>query len=126
MDENSSAFHAPHRSEKDAALFSKTRVDQPLIVDSAEPAGVQSARKGHFQIVVRLPGETWGGGRVGAKFVQRLPVNARDVGHIFGGFETALDLQRGHSGADQIRQHFQAGQVLRSPRGTGWPSQIRS
>ena len=107
-------FHALHRSEIDAAFLAKTAVDQLLMVDSAEPARVQSARESHFQIVARRGGETRGARRFGAKFVQSMPIDPRDVGHVFGGFEPAFNFQRRHAGAEQVRQHFQPGQVLRA------------
>ena len=48
------------------------------------------------------------------QLIERLPVNARDVGDVFRGFEPAFDFERSHSGAQQIRQHLQARQILRA------------
>ena len=69
MGENFLPFDALHGSEIDAAFLAKTGVDQPLVVDSAEPARVQSARKSHFQIVARFAG------RAG----RRRPLPAQDL-----------------------------------------------
>ena len=41
-------------AKKYAALFSKSRMDQLLVVDSAKPAGVQPARKRHFHFVFTI------------------------------------------------------------------------
>jgi hypothetical protein len=48
--------------------------------------------------------------------VERLPVNPRDVGDVFRRLEPALDFQRRDAGADQFRQNFQPGQVLRAQK----------
>ena len=46
--------------------------------------------------------------------VERLPVNARDAGDVFGRFEPALDLERGDAGAHEVGQHVEAGEILRA------------
>ena len=43
-----------------------------------------------------------------------MPVDPRDVGDVFRRLEPAFDFQRGDAGADQVRQHFQPGQILRA------------
>ena len=50
-----------------------------------------------------------------------------------GDFEPAFDFQRGDAGADQLRQHFQSGQILRTqqilfgrPAAPVLPSAIKS
>ena len=118
--------HLRDFAEKDAAFFPKARVDELLIVSAAEPAGVQAARKGHLHVVLlRVEGR----GResrfaLDSAFLrtsatpnparQRLPVNPRDVGDVFRGFEPAFDFQRSDAGADQFRQNLQPGQILRA------------
>src|ERR1041385_8206825 len=53
-DDNLVPLDARHFAEINAAFFAEPRVDQLLVVDAAEPAGVEPARKGHFQIVLRV------------------------------------------------------------------------
>src|SRR6185369_17463187 len=43
------AAEAGDFAEVDAAFFSKPGVDQFLVVDAAEPAGIEAAREGHLQ-----------------------------------------------------------------------------
>ena len=101
-------------AEKHAALFAEARVDEFLIVDAAEPAGVKAARKRHFHFVLfRFRPQRRRGTEIlfallcvsvvsAAKFVQRLPINPRDVGDVFRRLEPAFDFQRRDAGADQV------------------------
>src|SRR5262249_36821567 len=45
------AQHALDFADEYAALFAETRVDELLVVDAAEPAGVKPVRKRHFHRV---------------------------------------------------------------------------
>src|SRR5262245_29910222 len=49
-----------------------------------------------------------------AKRVQRFAVHPGDAGNVFGRFQSALNLERGHATADQIRQDIDAGEILRT------------
>ena len=51
---------------------------------------------------------------VAPQIIQGLAVDAGDVGDVFRRFEPAFDFQRGDAGADQLRQHFQPGEILRA------------
>src|SRR5678816_346545 len=109
------AFDASHLAEKDTALLSKAGMNQFLVVDAAEPAGVKPAGKGHLQVVLSRAGSclAFDAGRSTlGRLLQRLPINPRDVRHVFRRFEPAFDLQRTHPAAHQFRQHFQTRQIL--------------
>ena len=49
-----------------------------------------------------------------SEFIERPAVNPCDVRDVLRGFESALNLERRHSGANQIGQHLQARQILRA------------
>src|ERR1051325_4535420 len=90
-EKNAFAFNACDFTEISAAFFSKSRMNQFLIVYAAEPTGVEATGKGHLELI-RLPGTHWR--RTGIdRRVQRVSVNARDVGHVFRRLEPAFDLQ---------------------------------
>src|SRR5205823_11986765 len=61
VDEHLSILDPIHLSQIDAALLAKTRMRQLLVVDPAKPAGIESARKSHFQIIT-APLFHFGGG----------------------------------------------------------------
>ena len=48
------ALDARHLTEVNAAFLAKTRMDQLLVVDAAEPAGVKPAGKGHFHFIFAI------------------------------------------------------------------------
>ena len=105
------AGHARDFTNEGTALLAKARMHEALIVDAFEPAGGESAAEGHFEfvafgLVLCLPA------RLATQLVQRLPVDARDAGDVFGRLEPALNLERSDAGADEVGQDFEAGEVL--------------
>ncbi len=95
MQGNFFALNADDFAEKDAALFTETRVDKLLVVDPAEPAGVKTTAESHFhRIQIRFATEAQR--RRGiltlclcasvAKLIQRVTINSRDIRNVFGGF----------------------------------------
>ena len=72
-------------AQKNPAFFAKARVDQFLVVDAAEPAGVKPARKGHFHLILRFSAGPRGFGPpvIRSQFVQRVPINPGDARDIF-------------------------------------------
>ena len=92
------------------AFLPKTGVNQFLVVGAAKPAGVQAAAEGHFQVVLGGSAEEYEGRGGGAdsgfaldsrlstldrriQRIQRLSVNARDIGDILRRFEAAFDFE---------------------------------
>ena len=110
-------------AEEDAALGAEARVGQLLVLDATKPAGVESARESHFQVIERFAADGLDHLGFGCRrraenlehdLVQRLPVDPRDVGHVFGALEPALDLQRRHAGAHEVGEDVEAGKILRT------------
>ena len=54
IDDDAVADNLFHLAEKHTAFFAETGVDEFLIVRAVEPAGEQSARKGHFHFVITI------------------------------------------------------------------------
>src|SRR5204863_5436146 len=54
FDKNLFALDARHITEVHAAFLAKTRMDQFLVVDAAEPARMQSTREGHLHFVFAI------------------------------------------------------------------------
>ena len=55
-----------------------------------------------------------GPSRGAADAVKGLAVDACDAGDVFGGFQAALDLERGDAGADEVGEDVETGEVLRT------------
>ena len=53
-DENLLALDACHVAEENAAFLAKPRMDQFLVVDAAEPAGVKPPREGHLHFIFTI------------------------------------------------------------------------
>src|SRR5436190_10293254 len=68
-----------------AALFSKTRMNQSLVIDAVEPARGKAARKSHFHFVFGLlaGGSSLVSHGVG-QTIQSIAINSSDVGNVFG------------------------------------------
>ncbi len=86
-------------TEVDSALRSESTVCKFLIVDAAEPTGVEAARKTHFEFVAFILGRSrCCGWRILAhilaeKSIERLAVDARNTGDVFGTFQPPFDFQ---------------------------------
>ena len=50
-DKNALAQHACHFTEEHAAFFPKTRMDELLVVGTAQPTGMQTATESHLHVV---------------------------------------------------------------------------
>ncbi len=82
-------------SQVNATFLAKTSVDQFLVIDTAEPAGVHAAGERHFHLVfglaeVRCRRRLLSGySRTGKRFA----INPGDVRHVFGCLKPPLNLQ---------------------------------
>src|SRR5436190_20250872 len=98
FDRNSVALHALNFTEVNAALFSKSGMNEFLVVYALQPAGVKPAGEGHFHFIMRSAqfGMRSGGrarpNLLFCQLIECIPINPRNVGDVFRRFETALNL----------------------------------
>src|SRR2546423_1158725 len=79
-------------AQENAALFPEAGMDQLLIVGASQPAGGKAARESHLHLILCLRrgffsegSDLWGRvSKFSRRYIQGLPVNARDIGHVFG------------------------------------------
>src|SRR5439155_383909 len=78
-DNNALAFNSENLSEVNATLFAEPPMHQLLIVNAAQPTGVEAARESHFHVVTgdrgRVARDRWFGLE---QVVERFPINASD------------------------------------------------
>ena len=114
-------------AEEHAAFFAEPAMHKLLVVDPLEPTMGEAAGEGHLEVVTAVgqgvAGDA-GGLASGTRcvfrrpvercphFVQGLAIGARDVGHIFGCLQPSLDLERSHTGPNQLRQGLDPHQIL--------------
>src|ERR1039458_7492729 len=79
VDADPLAFDPRHLAQEDAPLLAETGMDELLVIGAAEPPGVEPAREGHLHVVAVVTGD-W------PQLVEGLPVDAGDVGDVFGRF----------------------------------------
>src|ERR1035441_1682322 len=99
VDADTLAHDPRHLAQKHAALLAEAGMDELLVISAAEPPGVQPAREGHLHVVAVVTGD-W------PQLVEGLPVNAGDVGNVFGRLEPPLDPERSHANPGQFRQQI--------------------
>ena len=108
-------LHARDFAEKDAALGAEAGVGEFLVVDALEPTGEETAGETHLKLVAGGLGFEFrrgDAGEVGHDLVEGLAVDPGDARDVFGRLEAAFDFQRGDSGADEVGEHLEAGEVL--------------
>ncbi len=100
-------------AEKDPAFFSEAGMGQFLVVDAAEPTGVQPPRKRHLQFIPRRRRRNALVWLPRSELIQRLSVNPSDAGHVLRRLETSFDFQGSDSALDELWQDLQSGKILR-------------
>ena len=108
------------------ALLGVLGMDQVPVVDPAQPARGEAARKSHFHLVaflVRSRGrlDTALGGIKGA--IERVAIETRDRGDIFRLLEPPLDLERTDPEFDEFWNELESGEIARRQQ-VASPSQI--
>ena len=106
------ARDASHLAQQHAALRGTQARNQPFVIAALEPTGRKATRERQFHLfhVARRDA----GRAAGQRGVQRPAVVPRDVGHVLGRLQAALDLERGNTGIEQLGQQRVGGQILRT------------
>ena len=108
------------RAKVGATLLAKAGVDELLVIDPAKPARVQAARESHLHRIVLfladLQGSTIGIGTLSESIpggIDRAAVGLRNRSDIFWRLQATFNLQRTDTGTNEVRDDFDAGEVLR-------------
>ena len=114
---NGVVFHPRHFAKEDAAFGPEAGVGELLIINPTKPAGEKTAGETHLEFVagrLRLEFRRRDTREVGHHFIEGLAINPRNAGNVFRRLQATLDLQRGHSDANEVGQNLEAGEVLRA------------
>ena len=93
-----------------ATLFSKTGVNELLMVDAMEPAGKKATAKGHLQAVLFF--RSCGRGLLGQGAINGLSINRGNGGNVVRRFKPTLDLERVEAEFDEFRDLIDSGEIL--------------
>ena len=112
--------HIDHRTQESTAFLTEAGVHQLLVIDAAKPSRMKTARKSHLhgivlfltyllrsQIGIGAPLKCIPGGINGPS------IGLGNRGHIFRRLEAPFNFQRTDTGANQIRDNFDAREILR-------------
>ena len=99
-------------AELHAAAFGKSSLDQLPMIDAAEKAGAEAARKALRQIEPALPRQ--GERLIGQRRIERRPIRPRCDRHILRALQAAFDLEAPHAELDQRLDQIVGGEILRA------------
>ena len=103
--------HSRDHARERPPLFSKSRGDEFLMIDAVHPAGEQAARESHLEFVAVGIADRF---RLFLQCrVDRLAIDLRDGGYVFGRFQAALDFKTDDAEFDQGGDFIHCREVLR-------------